>query len=152
MQYIKYSSRENMVSVRIKHHNINYRISMLLNYMNIQSWFTFSPRTTTSTLATCLLGRNEADVYALSLPEYHILFRVNIILIVEEKITIEIEKHTFRSLLATDNLVLRQVWNRTVTDVVARYQWWRRLFRFRRRSDTSEMVGQLIILHEQQWH
>jgi hypothetical protein len=79
----------------------------------------FSPRVTTSALATCLLGRNEADIYAMSLPEYHTLFSVNIIPIVEGKITIETTP--LENLLATNNLVLRQVWNRTVADVVAQY-------------------------------
>ena len=79
----------------------------------------FSPRVTTSTLATCLLGRNETDIYAMILPDYHNLFSVNIIPIVRGKITIE--STSFESLLAQDNLVLRQVWNRTVADVIAQY-------------------------------
>ena len=79
----------------------------------------FSPRITTSTVATCLLGRNEADVYALSLPNYHTLFSEDIIPIVRGKITIE--STPLENLLAADNLVLRQVWNRTVADVVAQY-------------------------------
>ena len=79
----------------------------------------FSPRISTSTLATCLLGRVETDIYALPLPDYHSLFSVNIIPIVEGKITIE--STPLENLLATDNLVLRQVWNRTVADVVAQY-------------------------------
>ena len=79
----------------------------------------FSPRITTSTVATCLLGRNEADVHALSLPNYHTLFSEDIIPIVRGKITIE--STPLENLLAADNLVLRQVWNRTVADVVAQY-------------------------------
>ena len=79
----------------------------------------FSPRVTTSTLATCLLGRNETDIYAMTLPDYHTLFSLNIILIVQGKITIE--STPFESLLARDTLILRQVWNRTVADVVTQY-------------------------------
>ena len=79
----------------------------------------FSPRVNTSTLATCLLGRNETDIYAMPLPEYHTLFSINIIPIVEGKITIETT--AFEDLLAENNLVLRQIWNRTVAEVVAQY-------------------------------
>ena len=79
----------------------------------------FSPRLSTATLATCLLGRNESDIYSFTLPVYHQLFSNDIIPIVEGKIAIEstpLENH-----LATDNLVLRQVWNRTVADIIAEY-------------------------------
>ncbi|CAB4040900.1 Hypothetical predicted protein [Paramuricea clavata] len=55
----------------------------------------------------------------MSSPEYHTLFSVNIIPIVRGKITIETTP--LENLLATSNLVLRQVWNRTVADVVAQY-------------------------------
>ena len=79
----------------------------------------FSPRVTTSTLATCLLGRNEADIYAMTLPDYHTLFSTNIIPIVQGKISIE--STPLENLLAQDNLVLQQVENRTVADVVAEY-------------------------------
>ena len=79
----------------------------------------FSPRITTSTVAICLLGRNEADVYALLLPNYHTLFSEAIIPIVGGKITIE--STPLENLLAADNLVLRQVWNRTVAEVIAQY-------------------------------
>ena len=79
----------------------------------------FSPRLSTVTLATCLLGRNEADIYSMTLPVYHQLFSDAIIPIVEEKITIE--STPLENLLALDNLVLRQVWNRTVADTIAEY-------------------------------
>ncbi|XP_028399458.1 uncharacterized protein LOC114522881 [Dendronephthya gigantea] len=79
----------------------------------------FSPKVTTNTLATCLLARNEADIYAMTLPNYHTLFRESIIPIVQGKITIE--STPFESLLSNDDLILRQVWNRTVADVIAQY-------------------------------
>ena len=79
----------------------------------------FSPRVTTSTLATCLLGRSEADIYAMTLPDYHTLFSANIIPIVQGKVSIE--STPLENLLAQDNLVLQQVENRTVADVVAQY-------------------------------
>ena len=79
----------------------------------------FSPRVNTSTLATCLFGRNETDIYAMPLPEYHTLFRANIIPIVQRKITFETTP--LENLLAADNLVLLQVWNKTVAEVVSQY-------------------------------
>ncbi len=79
----------------------------------------FSPRVSTSTVATCLFGQNEIDIYAMTLPQYHSLFSLNIIPIVQGKITIE--STPLESLLANDNLVLRQVWNRTVADVVSQH-------------------------------
>ena len=80
----------------------------------------FSPRIiTTSTLATCLLGRHEIDINAMQLPEYHRLFSVNITPIVLKKITFE--RISFENLLAANDLVLWQVWNETVVDVVLQY-------------------------------
>jgi hypothetical protein len=79
----------------------------------------FPQRVTTSTLATCLLGRNETDINEMPLPEYHTLFKVNITTIVEGKITFE--RTSFENLLATDNLVLWQVWNKTIAEVVLQY-------------------------------
>ena len=80
----------------------------------------FSPRIiNTSTLATCLLGRNEIDINSMQLPEYHRLFSVNTTPIILGKITFE--RISFENLLAADNLVLWQVWNETVADVVFQY-------------------------------
>ena len=79
----------------------------------------FTPRLTTSTLATCLLGRNEADIYATTLPDYHTLYSNSIIPVVQGKVTIE--STPFESLLAQESLVLQNVRNRTVADVIAQY-------------------------------
>ena len=79
----------------------------------------FTLRLNTSTLATCLLGRNEADIYAMTLPDYHTLYSNSIIPVVQGKITIE--STPFESLLAQDDLVLENVRNRTVADVTAQY-------------------------------
>ena len=79
----------------------------------------FTPRLSTSTLATCLLGRNETETYAMTLPDYHTLYSNYIIPVVQGKITIE--STPFERLLAQDNLVLQNVRNRTVADVTAQY-------------------------------
>ena len=76
----------------------------------------FSPKISTDSLATCLLGRNKTDIYAMSFSEYHKLFRDNIVPVVNGKITFE--SQTLVSLLTNDGLTFDDIENKTVAEVV----------------------------------
>ena len=77
----------------------------------------FSPRITTDSLATCLLGRNKADIYSMSFAEYHKIHENHILPIVNGKVALE--SQTLISILTKNGLTLNHIENRTVAEIMS---------------------------------